>query len=114
MTSVVTVQKEVEKLKEKLVLKPKRELWVVTMFPWDSDKPHGKYGMQKLEIHSGKHEAVSEKEELKMLRETYDGIPVATRLNTDYWDTWEHFLKHSECRCGNHACMHGCGDGQET
>ena len=52
MASLLTVKKEVEKLREGVAPKAKDELWVVAMWPWDRDKPHGKYGMQKLEIHS--------------------------------------------------------------
>jgi len=44
MTTVVTVKKEVEKLRERILPKPKDELWVVSTFPWNRDEPHGKYG----------------------------------------------------------------------
>jgi len=81
----------------------KDELWVVSTFPWNRDEPHGKYGSQKLEIHTQKYKAVSEEEELELLRETYAGIPLKVRKRCSYWRTWEIFLEHNRCKCGMHG-----------
>lgn len=102
MTTVVTVKKEVEKLRERILPKPKDELWVVSTFPWNRDEPHGKYGSQMLEIHTQKYKAVSEKQELEMLREHYANIPLKVRKRAPYWSTWEAYLEHNRCKCGKH------------
>jgi hypothetical protein len=100
--SVVTVQREVKKLRERLLPKPKKEVWVHCQFAWDRDKPHGKYGGQLLEIYTSQHKAPSEREELEMLRESYADIPVEVRERAPYWSTWEKFLEHNRCKCGKH------------
>jgi hypothetical protein len=100
--SVLTVQREVEKLKERFIPKPKKEVWVHCQFAWNKDEPHGKYGGQLLEIYTGQYKAPSEREELEMLRESYADIPVAVRERAPYWSTWENFLEHNQCKCGKH------------
>lgn len=101
MTSLLTVKKEVEQLKQTVGPKPKDELWIGCMFPWDRTKPHGKYGHQKLEIYSRKYEAFSE-EELKLLKEAYAEIPDKVKKRTNYWNTWKNFLEYHRCKCPLH------------
>lgn len=54
MTTVVTVRKEVKKIKEKIMPKPKDETWVVFWVHGLGDTPLD-YEVECVEMYSGKH-----------------------------------------------------------
>lgn len=100
MTSLVTVKREVEELKQRII--PPKDIWICTVLTWDKSQPHGKYGGQCLKMGTHECKAMSDEEEMSLLKEIYAGIPKKVRKRTDYWDSWDHFLEHSKCDCGKH------------
>jgi len=107
MTSLVTIKKEVDKIKEKVALKHRDDLVIIFSFGPD-DEPHGKYGFRKLHVfeehqQNGKYEACSEEDELRMMRERYADMADEVKKNTPYWSTWEKFLEYHRCKCPLHS-----------
>ena len=101
MATVQVLKKKVEKLEQMLAPKPKVDLVVVWGFGRD-DEPHGKYGYRKLHIYTGEKESCTEEEELKLLREAYEGIPLEARKRARYWSSFKNFLEYRRCKCPVH------------
>lgn len=99
--NVRAIAKRIEKIEEKVAPKPKADLVVVWCFGSD-DEPHGKYGYRKLHVHTGEKEACTEEEELELLREAYESIPVEARKRARYWSSFKNFLEHRRCKCPVH------------
>lgn len=109
MSSLVTVKKEVEKLKERLALKHRVDL-VVIMFFGDYDEPHGKYGIWKLHVHKefwkdGQQcEEPTLQEQLTILRDRWEENGHRQYSGDDHPQiSFEEFLKEYECKCGRHG-----------
>ncbi len=95
------VLKRIERIEDEIVPKPKDDLVMVWSFGPD-DEPHGKYGYRKLHLHTGEIESCTEEEELELLREAYDAIPLEARKRTRCWSSFENFLEYRRCKCPAH------------
>lgn len=101
MTSAVTIKRQVEKIKERIMPEHKQDIVVVFSFGPDIE-PHGKYGHRKIHIfpeyyvNGQPFEAPSVEEEIRYLREYYDNLEEWNRKEM----TFEEFVKQRECKCG--------------
>ncbi|MGB9135314.1 MAG: hypothetical protein WCC63_07025 [Candidatus Bathyarchaeia archaeon] len=110
MTSTVTIKRNVEELRQRIKPRDEPDMWLGVSFTSDTTKPHGKYGYCLVRVTTPSHplpeqRAVSEEEELRLMREHYEAIPkCAKRQHDGYsWATFEDFVKYHLCRCGRFA-----------
>jgi len=104
MTSVVTLEKQVESIKKQIMPKHNADIVVVFSFGPNSE-PHGEYGYRKLHlfreywINGQQCEAPSTEEEIQYMRDYYDNhLLPETRKKLSF----EQFVKQHECKCGKH------------
>jgi len=100
MASMIRLRRRVEKLEQLFTPKPPEDLAIV-WWAGSLDKPHGRYGYSKFHVHTQQQEALSEQEEVELLRQRYEEMePHAKRVHDGYsWATFEDFLKSHECKC---------------
>lgn len=107
MTSLVTIQKEVEKIRQAVTPRHAGYLNLVWSWPINPHRQHGKYGVQIVVMDRGTGEnvdynAYSEKEEIEFIRGEYARIDDDVKQRYEPWSTFEKYLRHHRCRCGFH------------
>jgi hypothetical protein len=122
MNSVVTVKKQVEEIKQRIMPKPRRDKVIAISSVFGSDDgPHGPYRNRKWHMmYDGVSpepisyfEACTKDEEIAILKDYYENdIPKhAKRQHEGFagcwepysWATFEDFLENSRCKCGKHG-----------
>jgi len=106
MTNLITIKKDIDKLKQRIFPKAPRYVNIISVFPFKREEPHGKYGGQIARWNLSFYEpntyrAVSEDRELAIMKGMYDKLPDHCREPNHVWSTFEKYREYHRCTCGN-------------